>query len=114
LTPEDYRVRFSASEGDYPSALLHFSISGLPYESYIDVRLNGVPVDFSIPSYSRGGTDRAWVRVDLTQGLEAYGNRSSEFEFVVGLTQAGRATEEPQGGKMLASVQLIEFGPEKR
>jgi hypothetical protein len=94
--------------------MLHFSISGLPYEDHIDVRLNDVPIKFQIPSYSRGGGDRAWVRVIMDQGLMGYGNRSHEYEFDVRLTKKGRNAEETQGGKMLTSVQLIEYGSEDR
>jgi hypothetical protein len=114
LTAKSYRVRFNASEGDYPTAMLHFSISGLPYEDHVDVRLNNVPVEFSIPPYSRGGNDRAWVRVNMAQGLQEYGNRSQEYQFDVRLTKKGRNAEETQGGKMLTSVQIIEYGSEDK
>jgi len=114
LTGNNYRVRFNASEGDYPTAMLHFSISGLPYEDHVDVRLNNVPVEFAIPSYSRGGNDRAWVRVNMAQGLHEYGNRSQEYQFDVRLTKKGRDAKETQGGKMLTSVQIIEYGSQDK
>jgi hypothetical protein len=111
---QPYKTQFSATNGSYSTALLRLSISGIPYESHLDISLNGVRVNYSIPSQSKGENDRAWIQVPLESGLGAYGDRSRQFELVVRLSEVGRSAPVTQGGKMLSSVELIEYGPAER
>jgi hypothetical protein len=111
---QPYKTQFSATNGSYPTALLRLSISGIPYESHLDVSLNGVRVNYSIPPQSRGENDRSWIQVPLESGLGAYGDRSRHFELVVRLSEVGRSAPVTQGGKMRSSVELIEYGPAER
>lgn len=109
-----YEVRFNASFGEYPTALLRLSISGIPYESHLDLTLNGATVAFSIPTRSRGENDRAWIQIPLASGLGAFADGLEEFELVVRLTRLGRLAPVTQGGKMLTSIEIIEYGPPGR
>jgi hypothetical protein len=114
LQSQPYETRFNALNGTYPTALLRLSVSGIPYESHLDVTLNDVPVGYTISTHSRGQYDRAWIQVPLESGLMTFGNRSHEFELAVRLTELGRSAPVTQGGKMLSSVELIEYGPASR
>lgn len=73
-----------------------------------------MPINFTIPEISLGGKDRAWVQVQLEEGLGAFPAEGGVHRLRVDLTDEGRKAEEGQGGKMLTSIEVIEYGPYKR
>lgn len=78
--------------------------------------MSGVPVPFSLFPESLGSRDRAWVEVPLDRGLAGLlGDKAqSEIEVLVQLSEEGQQAEEGQGGKMITSFEVIEYGPEDR
>jgi hypothetical protein len=88
------------------------SLSSIPYPDHISVRLNGQPLNISsaYPGGAWDGSkDRRWVEIDLPCGLAP-----GAGDFSVQLTKAGEDEPAGQGGKMITSVELIEYGPEDR
>lgn len=88
------------------------SLSSIPYPHHVSVKLNDQNLDLSV-AFSGGGwkgsKDRRWVEVDLPYGLpEGPGNVS------VSLTQEGESEPAGQGGKMITSVEIMEYGTSER
>jgi hypothetical protein len=107
---------FTASKGSFPKGLLRFSISSIPYPSHLNVTIGGVNVPFSLFPESVGSRDRAWVEVHLKDGLKGLTRREAgeRMEVNVQLTKEGWEAEVGQGGKMLTSLEILEYGPDTR
>jgi hypothetical protein len=114
LTESPYEVEFNASKGSYPTAFLRFSVSSIPSESHLQVTLDGTLINYTIPPISQGSKDRAWVQVPLPQGLRPFQSSNGIHTLKVELTEVGRKAEEGQGGKMLTSIEIIEYGEESK
>lgn len=95
----------------YPSAHLRVSLSSIPYPSHINLTLNGQRVDLS-PAFEEswtGSKDRRWVDLDLPRGI-AGGSVHLRAE----LTREGKTEPAGQGGKMITSVEIMEYGTPDR
>lgn len=95
----------------YPTAMIRFSLSSISYPDLIEFALNGHAIDLSAafePKW-KGSLDRRWLEVQLPDGLPA-----GENKVVVGLTDEGEKAKTGQGGKMLTSLEFIEYGGQGR
>ncbi len=91
------------------------SISSIPSPSHLNVTIASTPIPFSLFPESEGSKDRAWVEVPLDRGLGGFtGQRAKEMVVKVGLTKEGLQAEEGQGGKMITSLEILEYGSEDR
>ena len=115
LTESAYKTTFISSnvpnQALYPSSMLRFSLSSIPYPSHIRFLLNEQVIDLSkafLPEWE-GSLDRRWLQLALMEPLPAGENR-----LVVELTQKGFDAKEGQGGKMLTSVEIMEYGCDGR
>lgn len=109
LSSRSYAVRFDDHGEDYPTALLRFSVSGIPTEDHLTVKLDGKDVEFELSKEHRGSLDRTWIQIELAHGLRSGpsdGNRHC-LEFT-----ASSTSEKVR--PMLSSVQLIEYGSVER
>lgn len=91
--------------------MLRLSLSSIPYADHIELLLNKQPVDLSsafLPEWE-GSLDRRWLEIHLTEGLPA-----GESEVVVRLTDKGGEAKEGQGGKMITSIEFMEYGGQGR
>lgn len=95
----------------YPTAMIRFSLSSIPAPDHIKFTLNGHAVDLSAAFKSewKGSLDRRWLEVRLPNGLPA-----GENKVVVRLTDKGEKAKTGQGGKMLTSLEFIEYGGQGR
>ncbi|EAL21330.1 hypothetical protein CNBD3840 [Cryptococcus deneoformans B-3501A] len=97
----------------YPTALLRASLSSIPYSSHVVLVLNGCTLDLAdgFPKAWEGSSDRRWLEVPLTleTGLQPGCNTIK-----VALTDEGRRARAGQGGKMIASLEIIEYGGDGR
>ena len=113
LSKADLAVYFEPSVGDYPTAMLRISLSSIPYASHIDFTLNDERVDLTPAFPEEGGwagsKDRRWVEIVLPNGLPDQQN-----EVLVSLTPRGERAEAGQGGKMITSIEIIEYGTEAK
>jgi hypothetical protein len=98
-------------EKPYPTGMIRFSLSSIPYPSHLLFTLNGLPLNLStaFAPGSQGSLDRRWLEVQLPKGLPPGSNT-----ITVELTPQGKDAEEGQGGKMLTSLEVIEYGGEGR
>jgi hypothetical protein len=94
--------------------MIRASISGISDPSQLSFTLNGKELDLSTgfpdtPEWT-GSRDRRWIEIFIQEGSIEVG------ENVIGvhLTKEGRETEEPQGGKMITSVEVIQYGEADR
>jgi hypothetical protein len=122
LDDNDYEVDFTPTGGVYPSALLRLSLSSIPAASHIDVSIGGAPVDISasFPPEWEGSLDRRWIEVPLSRGLMAVAGlhldqdqdhvRPLKLTFAARLTAKGKKATPGKGGKMISSVEVIEYG----
>ena len=98
----------------YPTALFAASLSSIPYASHIDIRINGTPVDLEsafLKGEWEGSKDRRWLVLPLAfdfRGRHAHVARNVTIE--VKLTEEGKKEVEGRGGKVLSSVELIQYG----
>lgn len=91
---------------------MRMSLSSIPYPDHVDVRLNGHSLNIagSFPGDEwKGSKDRRWVEVELPKGIE-----SGHNEVSVALTEKGKRESAGQGGKMITSVEIIEYGSADR
>ena len=117
LDQAPYKVSFNSSNMvaasgklGYPKAALRMSLSSIPYPSHISLKLNSEEVDLT-PAFSpdwAGVKDRRWVELPLP-GLPAGLN-----DIVIELTGEGKAEPAGQGGKMMTSIEIMEFGGDER
>lgn len=91
--------------------MIRFSLSSIPAPDHIKFTLNGHAVDLSAAFKSewKGSLDRRWLEVRLPNGLPA-----GENKVVVRLTDKGEKAKTGQGGKMLTSLEFIEYGGQGR
>lgn len=113
LTETSYEITFNSSETEerpYPTGMIRASISGISDPAQISFTLNGEPMDLSsgFPSSPEwtGSRDRRWIEIQVGEGVIQQG----ENVIKVHLTEEGRETSEPQGGKMITSVEVIQYG----
>jgi len=95
----------------YPTAMIRFSLSSISNPDHIEFTLNGQAIDLSAafkPEW-KGSLDRRWLEVQLPDGLPA-----GESKVVVRLTDKGEKAKTGQGGKMLTSLEFIEYGGQGR
>lgn len=93
----------------YPTALLRASLSSIPHSSHITFVLNGYILGLAdgFPEAWEGSLDRRWLEIPLN--LET-GLQSGCNTIKVALTDEGRRARAGQGGKMIASLEIIEYG----
>lgn len=104
LSDSAYTVGFDDHGEEYPSALLRFSVSGIPREDRLTVTLDGRVVGYEFAAGHRGSLDRTWVQVELEGGL-ARGQHWLKFTATVTSNEVR---------PMLSSVEVIEHGNEER
>lgn len=90
--------------------MIRTSISGLSAADQLSFTLNDQPVDLSsgFPDVDgwRGSKDRRWIEAHVNEDQL----KDGENIIKVHLTDAGREQDEPQGGKMITSVEVIQYG----
>lgn len=105
----------SHQNGDphYPTALLRASLSSIPHSSHISLVLNGHILDLAggFPKAWEGSSDRRWLEVPLILGTGLQPGRNT---IKVALTDEGKKAKAGQGGKMIASLEIIEYGGDGR
>ncbi|TXT13290.1 hypothetical protein VHUM_00657 [Vanrija humicola] len=94
----------ASKSAGYTRGLVRFSLSSIPASTHIIVALNGVPLALGA-GWQDGSYDRRWVQVPLPFGLA-----EGEWNVTVALSAAGRAEPPGQGGKMVSSFEVIEYG----
>jgi len=117
LTETPYEIAFDSSETEdrkYPTAMIRASISGISLPSELSFTLNESPMDLSTgfpdtPEWT-GSRDRRWIEVPVEAGSVNEGRNVIR----VHLTEEGKSTSEPQGGKMITSVEVIQYGTADR
>jgi hypothetical protein len=117
LTETPYEITFNSSESKdrkYPTAMIRASISGISSPSEMSFTLNGMPMDLSTgfpdtPEW-RGSRDRRWIEIQVGESTITTGRNVIQ----VHLTNEGNKTLEPQGGKMITSVEVIQYGEADR
>ena len=117
LTETPCEITFNSSEFEdrkYPTAMIRASISGISSPSELSFTLNGAALDLSTgfpdtPEW-RGSRDRRWIEAQVGAGSINAGKNVIQ----VHLTDEGRKTSEPQGGKMITSVEVIQHGEADR
>ncbi|WVQ96795.1 hypothetical protein IAU59_003902 [Kwoniella sp. CBS 9459] len=102
---------YSSDRRTYPTAMLRASLSSIPHSSHIEIDLNGESLDLSdtFPIEWDGSLDRRWLESPLPHGLD-----STENIIHVGLTAEGRRAQAGKGGKMITSLEIIEYGGDGR
>nr|XP_018262555.1 uncharacterized protein I303_05572 [Kwoniella dejecticola CBS 10117]OBR84713.1 hypothetical protein I303_05572 [Kwoniella dejecticola CBS 10117] len=95
----------------YSTALLRTSLSSIPDPSHIIYSLNDEPLDLSayFPEDLKGSLDRRWLDISLLSGLKQGENRIE-----VHLRDIGKRARAGQGGKMITSLEIIEYGDQGR
>ncbi|BEJ17106.1 hypothetical protein CspHIS471_0605070 [Cutaneotrichosporon sp. HIS471] len=110
LDESKYVVQFEGSNNadrKYTTASLRLSLSSIPYASHIRLTLNQDEVDLS-PQFAEdwdGVLDRRWVHLPLPLGIP-----NGKVRIEVSLTPKGQKAEAGQGGKMLSSIEIAEYG----
>lgn len=117
LSKSAYEIRFFGSNPvgpaarTYPSAHLRVSLSSIPYPSHINFTINGERLDLT-PAFEKswkGSKDRRWVDLALDDGIPG-----GSVHVKAVLTSEGRAEPAGQGGKMISSVEIMEYGTPDR
>jgi hypothetical protein len=94
------------------------SLSSIPYPSHARVTIGPAAIDLTqaFPAGEwEGSKDRRWVEVPLPGGLPALlDDKSRPFNLTVSLTHEGSDAEAGQGGKMVTSIEIIEYGGDGR
>lgn len=93
------------------TGMLRTSVSSIPFASHLRITLQGVEIDLSdafLPGDWIGSRDRRWLEVPLPHGLPAHEN--GKYELIVELTDEGKRAEAGQGGKMVTSMEILEYG----
>ncbi|TYJ58548.1 hypothetical protein B9479_000757 [Cryptococcus floricola] len=113
-----WSVSFNSSNSDpalidYPTALLRASVSSIPDPSHIAFVINDQTLDLTetFPPEWQGSLDRRWLEVDLVHGRELV---SGVNRLNVSLTENGKKAQAGKGGKMITSLEIIEYGGEGR
>ncbi|ORY31425.1 IgA peptidase M64-domain-containing protein [Naematelia encephala] len=116
LSQGPYNVTFESSSlknssHTYPTGLLRLSMSSIPYPSHISVSINQVALNVSeaFPPSWAGTKDRRWLEIPLPNGIDKGVNTID-----VRLTKEGMEAEEGQGGKMITSLEVEEYGGQGR
>ena len=109
LSDSAYNTSFTSSsthDHPYPSTFLRLSLSSIPYPSHVNLTLNGTSVDLTpgFPLSWEGTKDRRWVELPLDPLA------TGEITLSIDLTQRGKAEPAGQGGKMISSVEIIQYG----
>ncbi|WVF69295.1 hypothetical protein IAT40_004071 [Kwoniella sp. CBS 6097] len=112
LQASPYSITFNSSNGArapnaYPTAMLRASLSSIPHASHVEIILNGNILDISasFPAEWAGSHDRRWLELPLSNGLDSTVNTIQ-----VKLTDEARKAPAGQGGKMVTSLEIIEYG----
>ncbi|WVQ80565.1 hypothetical protein IAT38_002670 [Cryptococcus sp. DSM 104549] len=119
LDESDWAVNFTSSSSldhdrlQYPTALLRASLSSIPSPSHISITLNGQFLDLSdgFPSDWNNSLDRRWLEVPLE---EWHGLQAGDNVIEVKLSEEGRRATAGQGGKMITSLEVVEYGGDDR
>jgi hypothetical protein len=94
--------------------MIRASISGISSPSELSFTLNGASMDLStgFPDTPEwwGSRDRRWIEIQVGAGSITTGKNVIQ----VHLTDEGEKTSEPQGGKMITSVEVIQYGEADR
>ena len=110
LAKSPYAVNFSDHGATYPTGLLRFSVSGIPTESNLVVKMDGQVVDYNFSKVHHGSLDRTWVQILLDNGLAGYPKSRNDRHELELIATAASETVRP----MLSSVEIIEYGSEER
>ncbi|WVQ73160.1 hypothetical protein IAR50_002724 [Cryptococcus sp. DSM 104548] len=109
-----WSVSFNSSNSDstlsdYPTALLRASLSSIPNPSHIAIVVNDRTLNLTetFPPEWEGSLDRRWLEVALVQGRELV---SGVNRIQVHLTEEGKKAQAGKGGKMITSLEVIEYG----
>ncbi|ODO10063.1 hypothetical protein I350_02289 [Cryptococcus amylolentus CBS 6273] len=113
-----WSVSFSSSNSDpalidYPTALLRASVSSIPDPFHIAFVINDQTLDLTetFPPEWQGSLDRRWLEVDLVHGRELVSGINSVN---ISLTENDKKAQAGKGGKMITSLEIIEYGGEGR
>lgn len=105
-----YSISFTGSNKPfkkqrYVRSLLRVSLSSIPDPTHVIIALNGdvVDLDAAFPEEWKNSLDRRWLEVPM--GAVPAGDNLLEVE----LSGLGREAEPGQGGKMVTSVEIIEY-----
>lgn len=109
LTQSPYDVEFKDHGDAYPTGLLRFSVSGIPTEANLVVKMDGNVVDYTFDDEHRGSLDRTWVQVPLEKGLASLKSKSKHHNLEFTATAASETVR-----PMLSSVEIVEYGSEER
>ncbi|EIW73619.1 hypothetical protein TREMEDRAFT_26270 [Tremella mesenterica DSM 1558] len=109
LSSSPYTISFTSSSTPlhpYPSAFLRLSLSSIPQASHVNLTLNEQSIDLTagFPPLWEGSKDRRWVELPIFPLSE------ESYILQVALTDEGRDEPTGKGGKMLTSVEIIEYG----
>lgn len=108
LSDRSYGTRFDDHGTDYPTALLRFSVSGIPTEDCLTVKLDGQDVQYAFSEDHHGSLDRTWVQIELEHGLRGmHSDSRHHLELKASVTSK-------KVRPMLSSVEIIEYGQEER
>jgi hypothetical protein len=113
LSQTPYEIHFKSSTSPsnrYPTAMIRASISGISDPSQLSFTLNDSPLDLATgfpdtPEWT-GSRDRRWIEVQVNEDVI----KDGENVIKVDLTEEGKRQTEPQGGKMITSVEVIQYG----
>ena len=115
LDAAEYSVNFRPTKPngtyEYDTGLVRISLSSIPVPEHVEVLIGGHAIDLieAFPDDWAGSKDRRWVEVPLPQGLKFLNHTYGEYNLTVRLTEEGRQAEAGQGGKMVTSVEIIEY-----
>lgn len=114
LSNSSFTINFESGKGEYPTALLRFSISGFPDENHLDVSLDDQRVNFTLSKDHRGSLDRTWVQIPLTEGLTSSTDKAGLRQLVNHTLEFTARVPSSAIRPMLSSVEVIEYGTEDK
>nr|ODN91502.1 guanine nucleotide exchange protein for ADP-robosylation factor [Cryptococcus depauperatus CBS 7855] len=99
----------------YPNSLLRASLTSIPDPSHINIKLNGFPLNLSnvFPEEWKDSLDRRWLEIPLMAiqtGANGGGVVPGQNVVEVYLTEMGKKARAGQGGKMMSSMEIVEYG----
>ena len=93
---------------------MRISLSSIPYASHISLSITpldapAAPMNLTdaFNDERKGSMDRRFIDVPFLQGL-----LPGQHEFRIGLSPEGRRAKVGQGGKMISSVEIMEYAPD--
>jgi hypothetical protein len=71
--------------------------------------MNSIPLSFQLPDSWEGSYDRVWLEIAIPKGFAP-----GESTLSVELSDEGKAHPEGPGGRLLGSLEVIEYGGDER